>query len=114
LNKIYTAEEDFPFKKSALFYYQLTLIFPKTFCDRRVSLPFSSMTLHWFLQLRDVQGSDADVSYPAISQLWTVLTCKRLFPRGHAYCGIMPGTVLWYVLVAPFRVRIRVALVFFW
>lgn len=103
LNKVSATAEDFLFKKSTLFYYQSTMIFPKTFCDRSDSLPFNNMTLHWFLQLRDVQGSGADVSYPVISQLWTVLACKHLFPPGRASGGILTGTALRYVLLAPFR-----------
>lgn len=34
LNKMSKTEEDFLFKESALFYYQLTMIFTKMFCDR--------------------------------------------------------------------------------
>lgn len=91
---MYRTDQDFLFKKSALIYYQSTMIFPKTFGDRSDSLPSNNMTLHWFLQLSDVQGSDAGVSYPVISQLWTVLTWKYIFPRGHACCGILSGTAL--------------------
>ena len=102
LKKMYRTDQDFLFKKSALFYYQSTMIFPKMFCDRSDSLPSNNMTLHWFLQLSDVQGSDAGVSYPVISQLWTVLTWKYIFPRGHACCGMLSAQhfdMFWWLLL---------------
>lgn len=101
------------FSISALLYYQLTMIFPKTLCGKSDSLPFNNMTLHWFLQLRYAQGAHADVTYPLIPQLWTVHTCKHIFPRGHRFCGIMSVTAIWCVLVAPFWICIRVPLVVF-
>lgn len=95
LNKMYTTEEDFLFKKYALLYYQLTTIFPKTFCDRSDSLPFNNMTLHWFLSKALMQIWFTVWFLP----LWTVLACKHLFPQGHAHCGVLYFDIFWWLLL---------------